>query len=1007
MSHPLVAAVWEQLYRRDLKNILHEIIGEHAASLAVFAGHGGRAPDMESLTQSVLWIQTLFNVQRTYLQGLANSRDCHPYFAPYLISSDTIYSTLMYLTKVKTDLFPCSKPTAIEFLRYRQLMGHTLLVGIRLLLLRGEAMNSEAKFRLERAMRSAWEHPDLSMAESFLINDLLPKAITSIGSPDVFQAQQKLLKASKTFIPVFSSGVYPFPGAPETLVTDLMTALMRKNNDQLTSFYLLSDLLWAAESALIQCHIDRRRVSQEQGYTSSGALKVDDAFNQTQDNRKKLARTILAAYDDEFNTPSLQVLATVILGQTAGEHAPLQTRRIRDLWSLLASSRESMDAALGMMVRWLINRRVQLWDCNGELEAFSHDYQQHLTQWLQNSTPSTSSQPFQAGKSNTGVVYVVNCPAVHPVPEALLEEQLRNSDRKAYEQFQEKSRFLTMNTTCPLCPGSVKIQHARMIEPFEQALDNLHLADSESSGRSSFPDSTSRHTMSRSSSTTNSTDQSSRMDSVEALRSPVSPTSQSHSFIKLSSRSHSPTISEAPNSFLTRPRTGQPQDKPLIRSLSKDLKSVTLSLAGTTSLFRRNSSKGQHLPRLPRFGFSTSGRCLLLWETASNWMMRFEVSSIDGKKAGSHRYDVTGVQYATAGNNRCAVIASAAEHYELLIFRDKGLIPESYLTIEAPHQNSSISCMVMSRDDKYVAFTFNDQIRVYEIGASGIRQVQLDGKTDYYVAGQYSVKPPVGNNSEAETSRDGKGAGTVIGRRLQFSVDGRRFIVATHLADGYAYVDVWNCIEHQWKLEPGGSKSFKLPPWTDDDEDLTCVFYDSFNETVVLTAFLGKEYPISFTLSCEAFISDPVSPRIVHAAQSPSGSRFVMANGLKQMFLCDSTASGSLIPTKMKKAISKINAAAFRPTQLALSFPGENEVFAFWAKEGKLMLRTISLHAGGETVSDCDLRSEFDRLLVERPMAGDFHRPRHQPSSLSRQIDSEVEEFRSIPGPDLVELPAT
>ncbi len=211
-------------------------------------------------------------------------------------------------------------------------------------------------------------------------------------------------------------------------MTDLLTALMGRKDDQLTSFCLLFDLLWAAESALIQYYMDRRRIFQEQGYTSGAALEVDEALNQTQDNRKKLARTILAAFDDEFNTPSLQVLATVILSQTAGEQAPLQTRRIRDSWSQSAPLRESTDSALGVMVRWLINRRVQMWNCNGELAALSHDYQQHLADWLQ-----LSPFPAKTRKGNAGAVYVVNCPAVHPVPEALLEEQLRSSDRKAYE----------------------------------------------------------------------------------------------------------------------------------------------------------------------------------------------------------------------------------------------------------------------------------------------------------------------------------------------------------------------------------------------------------------------------------------------------------------------------------------------------------------------------------------------------------------------------------------------
>ncbi|KAL4879619.1 hypothetical protein BJY04DRAFT_228980 [Aspergillus karnatakaensis] len=1009
MSHSLVAAVWEQLGRRDLDNILHEIIGEHAASLAVCAGnlHDGNGADMESLTQPVIWIQTLFNVQRTYLQGLASIHDCHPYYVPYLISSNIIYSTLLYLAKVKTELFPCTKPTAQEFLRYRYVFSHTFLVGIRLLILRGDVMNSEKKFRLERAMRSAWEHPDLSKSESFLINDLLPKAIASIGSQELVLAHQSLLRYSKSYLPVFASGIYPFPGAPETLVTDLLTALMGKQEDQLTSFYLLFDLLWAAESALIQCNIDRRRISQEQGYTSAAALKVDEATNQTQDNRKKLAMTILAAFDDEFNTPSLQVLATVVLTQTAGEHPPISTRRIRDSWNRLAPEKKSTDAAIGLLMRWLINRRVQLWDCNGELEAFSHDYQQHLTQWLQNSSPPGSSRPSQVRKSVGGAVYVVNCPAVHPIPEALLEEQLRSSDKESFEQLRAKSRFLTIDTICPLCPGNVRIQHARMIEPLEQVSDALNLADSESSGRYSFPDSASRHTTSRSSSRTNSTDQLSRVGSVEGLKSPVSPISHSHSrsFFKLSGKSQSPTSIESPSPILTRPRTAQAQEKQLIRSLSKDLKSATLSLAGTTSLFRRNSTKGHHLPRQPKSCFSASGQCLLLWDTAGGWVMRFELNSMDSRRARGHRYDVTGVQHAAAGQQCSAVIASAGEHDELLIFRNKSNIPETYLTIESEHRSFSIDCMVMSRDDRYVAFTLNHQIRVYEIGASSIREVQLGDKTSN--SGNSSEQEQTTKSPKVEAvNQQDPSTGAVVARRLQFSVDGKRFIVATHLEDRGANVVVWNCADQEWKLEVDGSKSFKLPAWTNDDRDLTCVFYDSFNQTVVLTAFLAKEYPISFSISREEITKDPMSPRIVHAAQSPSGSRFVMANGMKQMHLCDSTASGSLIPTKMKKANSKISPSAFQPGQLALSFPGENEVFAFWAKDGKLMLRTISLHAGGEAISDHDLRPDFDRLVVERPPTTDF-RPRHQPSSLSRQIDSEIERFRPIVRPNLPELPAT
>jgi hypothetical protein len=60
-------------------------------------------------------------------------------------------------------------------------------------------------------MRSAWEHPDLSSSERFLINDLLPRAITNIGSSNLYRTQQSLIKSSRSYLPVFTSGIVRFP----------------------------------------------------------------------------------------------------------------------------------------------------------------------------------------------------------------------------------------------------------------------------------------------------------------------------------------------------------------------------------------------------------------------------------------------------------------------------------------------------------------------------------------------------------------------------------------------------------------------------------------------------------------------------------------------------------------------------------------------------------------------------------------------------------------------------
>ena len=177
---------------------------------------------------------------------------------------------------------------------------------------------------------------------------------------------------------------------------------------------------------MVQSHIDRRRMSQEQGHSLVAALDVDDIFDHARENKLKLAKTVLAAFNDEFTAPPLQILATVVLSQNAEAHPPLQTRRIRDTWAQLSRIREVCEASLSHLVRWLINRRVQLWGCNGELEATSHHYQQNLTEWLQLSPLQEGNQPIRQDE----VLYNVDCPAAHSVPKSLLEERM---DKNACE----------------------------------------------------------------------------------------------------------------------------------------------------------------------------------------------------------------------------------------------------------------------------------------------------------------------------------------------------------------------------------------------------------------------------------------------------------------------------------------------------------------------------------------------------------------------------------------------
>ncbi|THC96500.1 hypothetical protein EYZ11_003999 [Aspergillus tanneri] len=998
MSHPLVAAVWEQLGRRDLANLLREIIGEHAADIAVSQIQDGAQPaKTEALTQSVFWIRAIFDLQRTYLQGLRSIHGGHSSFLHYLLPSEVVLSAVMYLVQVKTSLFPCTTPTAPEVVRYRHFLVHTLLAGIRLLLLRGENLSPDVKFNMERVIRSAWQDPDLSSVERYLVSDLLPKAISSIGSPELCRSQSPstLGKAQSA---AFVSGMYPFSGTSEPNITDLLTALINNKTDQLIPFCLLFDMLWATESALVQCHIDRRRISQEEGHSSDAAFQVDEAFNQAREIRMRLAKTILAAFNDEFTTPSLQVLATAILSQNGEGQPPLQTRRIRDSWAQLSRLRDVWESSLGYLVRWLINRRVQLWGCNGELEANSHYYQQHLAQWLQSSPLPENSDSFQATERRSDIIYVVNCPAVHLIPRALLEEQLRSFDRNAHEQLKGNLRFLTTNISCPLCPGSTKIQYARMIEPLDQVSTPI-LSEPDGNRRLSLQGSISRNTTS-SSSVSHSASQS----SGDALKSPITPGSYTAGLSEATSIQSVGVYSEGPEPFLTRPKPDSFLEKQMSKVSSRELKSVKLPIPGGGSLFRRGSSKETKLPQQPRFCFSASGRCLLLWGAGGNCLVRFDIPSIEGQRPVGHKYDVTGVQYAAAGDRRCAIIATVGEHYELLVFNKTAVIPEAYLSIEIQHHSLPPISMVMSRDDRYIAFTFKDEVRFYEVGTRSIRRVSIDLNLHHH--NTYSNDLATGTSpAEGKTEKANK---ATAGRKIQFSVDGKNLIVATHLGDQDACVEVWNCSTEQWNVAPDCARTFKLSPWSANDKGLTCVFYDSFHHAVLLTALPKKDCSASSPVTEESNMSDHSTTTIIHAAQSPSGSRFVIANGMNQICLCNANPSGALKPSRTKKASNKISPSVFKPGKLVLSFPQDDWISLFWIKQGRLLLRMVRLNEGNETVSEYDLRSDFDRLLLERLQTTGSPIQHRRYSLLSNQPITEMDNLTLSPRrPNMPELPST
>lgn len=183
MSHQLVAQVWEQLLRPlrpDVTNILRELIGEHTVELAESHVHGGLPTNPEPLTRLIVWTRTIFDLQRTHLlasTGVSNDQT----MSESLVPSDVVFSTLMYLIKWKTELSPDNSTNSQTVTRHLLIISQVLISGVRLLLLRGDAMSTERKAKLEGALRAAWQYPTPSNTQKYLANELLPRAINSIG----------------------------------------------------------------------------------------------------------------------------------------------------------------------------------------------------------------------------------------------------------------------------------------------------------------------------------------------------------------------------------------------------------------------------------------------------------------------------------------------------------------------------------------------------------------------------------------------------------------------------------------------------------------------------------------------------------------------------------------------------------------------------------------------------------------------------------------------------------
>ncbi|KAF2660137.1 hypothetical protein K491DRAFT_688460 [Lophiostoma macrostomum CBS 122681] len=424
------------------------------------------------------------------------------------------------------------------------------------------------------------------------------------------------------------------------------------------------------------------------------------------------------------------------------------------------------------------------------------------------------------------------------------------------------------------------------------------------------------------------------------------------------------------------------------------------------SMKRKPTSKSKPtgpLPPDPQFAFSASGHSLLLWGKLADHVVRLDIPSNDPSAIQGCKYEVSKIEAAACGNHKCAVLATSdLQHHRLVVFDEINPTPTYETAVDLQGRITDV-CVAVSRNDNLAAISANDEILIFRLnaeikpvsfhhqihahevrGGSTHRRTIPIGRTlndDSATHHQFGAPKGLSTREAAEEQRRQT---AIVSRKVYFSPDSAHLVVATQLGDHCVYIDVWDCTQEPVRMISEHSRSFRLPPFTLNDGDLTSVFYDSLRRCAIVTAFLGKEYPllIPFPLltsdtgtgtgtstGYEALQNETYSTKIVHAAQSASGI-FVAVNAMTEIVQFEFNAKGVLSPRRLKRVARGVPNSAFKPGAICLSMPRDDTVRAFWIKEKKCVLRTVRVGTGtgagvreGEGVTDVDLRGWYDRLV--------------------------------------------
>lgn len=215
---------------------------------------------------------------------------------------------------------------------------------------------------------------------------------------------------------------------PDRFVPAALGRLGRSPLANLESFWILFDSVWAGESTLIKIHLD-------DAHSVLNPLSEHPPDNRSpqgrwliEDRRRALIRAIMQPQD--MTSAMLNILQVILANVIDWKDRENTEYRIPELQDYMKGMQAEFDESARDLVDWLKTRAEQLWTCNGELESVYYEIKRWTKCWVSNATSVHERNDFD---ENSGPIYVLSCPALHPIPLKVLERHLRSTGAAMYE----------------------------------------------------------------------------------------------------------------------------------------------------------------------------------------------------------------------------------------------------------------------------------------------------------------------------------------------------------------------------------------------------------------------------------------------------------------------------------------------------------------------------------------------------------------------------------------------